>query len=238
MQETQAQTPPVTKREKFHNILCERAAAIVCVHNDVFTLPIWLLVLNFVLGIGACALLVVSMIIPDGALHTGCLIGGLGVAAAVGLFYLIMRAVRPMSFQQYTAVTPDGKYVFRSVNKNRAMFSDGTNTIEVEKLEARLGDFWLEETRFDFFKDMNVDMRITKGDKETFVGTLDKGDKTVKCKIVFKDNIPVVGIVGGMRVKYFDVNDRKQKFIVPNALHRAMMEANIPIPKDVNVTFE
>ena len=48
---------------------------------------------------------------------------------------------------------------------------------------------------------------------------------------MFKDGAPLYGSVGGGRIKYFDVNDTKNKFVVPAELKRAVKGFGVEFPK-------
>ena len=85
--------------------------------------------------------------------------------------------------------------------------------------------------RCDFFADMTVDVRIGKAETETFAGTTVVNGKTVKCKIVFRNGEPYRGNVGGVRIKYFDVNSTNEKFVVPQDLRAAVKALGVPMPK-------
>lgn len=229
----------VGARERFKNTLRERAAGISCVRNDIYTTKAWHLVVYFVLGVGALVLLVLSMVFPDGTTEcTACLIVGVLAAVAVFAFRFILRALVPTSFLQYTAVVADKTYVFRVMSKTRSLFSDGTNVVDVDRNEIatppalELGWF-----RYDFFALMEPDERICVGNKETYKGSAFVGKRKVKCKITFVDNVPTLGIVDGARIKYFDVNNTKEKFVVPVALKSAARSKGISLPKLAGIYY-
>ena len=228
--ETTEQQQP-SKRERFQAELKARAEKIRCVNNEVFTIKIWQLVLYLAVGLCACGLLVVGMIF-DGWIRLSTTLGGIAAIIAMFVAFMVMRAGTPMSFLQYTA-TEDGKrYTFRVMGKTRAIFSDGETVVESDKQAYRKTDeLPNSEFKFDFFADMTVNMRIGKAETETFVGTLNVGGKTVKCKIVFKNGAPVRGNIGGARIKYFDVNSTKEKFVVPQDLRNAAKEFDVAWPK-------
>lgn len=231
-------------RERFSRTLKARADSIKSVRNDIYTTQPWQLAVYFLFGLGAIALLITSML-TDGATSVACMVSGVVAAALILFFHAAMRAVAPMSFLQYTAFDGDKCYRFRIMSKHRSVFCDGENVVEVDRNEFKnpqaleLG--WLS---CDFFARMDADLRIAKGEKEIYKGTLDRGDKTVRCKIVFVNNMPVYGVVGGMRIKYFDVNGTKDKFVVPYALKQAAKSYGVAFPKlsglyvrdDVNAT--
>ena len=237
-------TAPQPARERFNNTLKARAASIKSVRNDVYTTRAWQLAVYFMLGIGAIALLVASML-TDGTGSIACMISGVVATVFIVFFYTAVRAIAPMSFLQYTEVDGDVRYCFRIMSKHRSVFYDGEHVVEADRNEYKNpSSFELEFLRADFFADMDADLRRAKGEKEIYKGTLDRGDKTVKCKIVFVNNVPVYGVVGGMRIKYFDVNSTKERFVVPYALKQATKSYGFAFPKlsglyvrdDVNAT--
>ncbi len=218
-------------RERFKRTLNDRAQAIKCVRNDVFTVKYWQLALNFVLSASAVVLLVVSLT-GAGVTAIACLIASLAAVIVTVVFNVALRAISPMSFLQYTAVEKDRRYCFQILGKRRSLFYDGETAVEFDRSEYVKSDAALfPRYRFDFFKDMEPDVRIGKADREIYKGRLTEGGKTYKCKIVFKDGVPYVGTVGGARIKYFDVNSTKEKFVVPDGLRNAADAFGVPFPK-------
>ncbi len=225
------QQPPQGKRERFQAELRARAERIRCVYNDVFTIKIPQLVAYFILGMCAVALLVVAMIF-DGGIRVGAMLGGIAVIIVLVVWYLAMRAAMPMSFMQYTAFDNGKRYTFCVVGKKRSLFSDGENIVETDRQQyRRLDEMPFLSYRCDFFADMTVDVRIGKAETETFAGTTVVNGKTVKCKIVFRNGEPYIGNVGGVRIKYFDVNSTNEKFVVPQDLRAAVKAFGVPMPK-------
>lgn len=217
--------------ERFHRILVERAAAVVCARNDVYTTKWWQLVINFVLGCTAIAFLIMSMV-TDGMFKTVSAFSGVGfVIVFIGYNYVV-RSVTPASFLQYTHRTETGYARFMIISKTRAVFSDGEHTIESNRnTAAMLGKPLFPEYCFDFFADMDVEMRIATENTETFKGVCTCNGKQYKCKIVFKADKPIYGVVDGCRIKYFDVNNTKEKFVVPATLKHAAKTLNVFFPK-------
>ncbi len=78
---------------------------------------------------------------------------------------------------------------------------------------------------------MSVDLRIGTAGKETFVGTIEINGKTKKCKVVFKNGALYRAVAGGVRLKYFDVNDRREKVNVPAELFDAAKKFGVEHPK-------
>lgn len=220
-----------TPNEEISRILIERAEKITSVRNDVYTTKWWQLVINFILGAGALVLLILSMVY-NGKLMAAFAFSGVGVGIALLLFNYILRSMSPTSFLQYTCIDRGRRFCFLILSKTRASFTDGTDTIECNRdVAARLDAPLYTQYRFDFFKDMDVSTRIVEGEKETYIGTIEDGGKTYKCKIVFLKGMPVYGTVGGARIKYFDINHTKDKFVVPYALKAAAKALNIVFPK-------
>mgnify|MGYP001037233436 CR=1 FL=1 len=220
-------------RERFRNTLRARADAISSVRNDVFTTKWWQLVLNFFLGGGALATLIVTML-TQGTTSTVCAICGVVLIITVVVYNYALRVVMPMSFLQYTYIdkAKGKRYCFQILSKTRSAFSDGKNNIEVDRGEAvMLTELSYARYGFDFFADMDVNVRIGKVDSEIFKGVCEFKGKPTRCKIVFKNGLPLYGSVGGVRIKYFDVNSTKEKFIVPAALKRAVKGFNVEFPK-------
>ena len=227
MDENQTDSP----RERFHNTLVERAQSITAVRNDVFTTTWWQLALNFVLGAGALVLLILSMVL-DGTATTVCAIVGVVLIIILVVYNMALRAVKPMSFLQYTYISNGKRYCFRILSKTRSSFFDGENNIEFDRGEGvRLEQMSYAQYMFDFFKDMDANVRIATADREIYKGTYEHSGKKYKSKIVFKDGAPLYGVIGGARIKYFDVNSRKEKFVVPVELKRAVNGFGVEFPK-------
>lgn len=220
-----------TTRERFHRTLAEKAGAIKCVRNDVYTAKYWQLALNFVLGVGAIVLLVLSMTLKAPT-STACLISALVAVVVVAVFNLAIRAIAPMSFLQYTVIEKDRRYCFQILGKRRSLFWNGDTAVEFDRLEyVKRDNVALPQYRFDFFKDMDVNVRIGKADREIYKGIFECDGKSYRAKIVFKNGAPYVGTVNGARIKYFDVNDAKEKFLVPEGLKKAAEAFDVEFPK-------
>lgn len=220
-------------RARFSQTLRDRAQKITSVRNDVFTTKAWQLALNFLLGGAAVAMLIISMV-ADGTLATVGAIVGVALIIIVVVYNYALRVMFPMSFLQYTYIDKSSgkRYCFQVLSKTRTAFSDGENIIEVDRGEAlRLERMSCARYRFDFFADMDADMRIGKVDREIYNGSVEIDGKRHKCKIVFKDGRPLYGSVGGGRIKYFDINDTKNKFVVPADLKRAVKGFGVDFPK-------
>lgn len=231
MQNTEQQGAQPSSRERFSRMLAEYADGIKNVRNDVYTTKWWQLTLNFVLGLGAFALLLVSMVTDGVAATVGAILGVVLVIVVI-VFNMGLRAFIPSSFLQYTCYDKGVRYCFHVLSKTRTSFSDGTNFIEVDRGEAvRLAETSYNQYRFDFFRDMSVDVRIVEDERETFKGTVEHKGKQYKSRIVFKNGTPLYGSVGGARIKYFDVNVTKEKFVVPAVLKRAVKNFGVNFPK-------
>ncbi|MDE6200839.1 MAG: hypothetical protein K2M47_04325 [Clostridiales bacterium] len=220
-------------KERFTRILNEYAQKITSVRNDVYTTKWWQFVINFLLGGGAIALLVVSML-TKGTAMAMCAISGIALVIGVIVFNYVLRSITPTSFLQYTYFDGgrDKRFRFMVLSKKRAAFDDGTHTIECNRdMAAMMDDPLLTQYRFDFFADMDPTERIYDGRREEFRGVLTEGDKQYKCKIVFVNGVPLYGSIGGARIKYFDVNNTKEKFVVPVTLKRAAKALKVEFPK-------
>lgn len=216
---------------RFKRELKERAGKIKSVRNDVYSVKYWQLALNFVLGGGAVAALIVSMV-RVGTASVVCVVLGIALAAAVIIYNIALRARTPMSFLQYTRVEKGKRYCFWILSKNRSVFWDGENVVEVDRMEIfRPDEPYFMQYRFDFFADMSATRHCVKGEKDVYKGTFEHDGKSLKCKIVFKNGVPIVGTVGGARIKYFDVNNDRERFVVPSELRRAVKECGVSFPK-------
>ena len=227
------QTEPQSAKQRFSASLQAYAEGITSARNDVYTTKWWQFVINFLLGGGALALLIASML-TKGAVMAVCSILGIVLVVAVFVFNYVTRSITPSSFLQYTYLDreKDRRLTYLILSKKRAVFYDGTNAIECNGDSAAL----LEEApfelyRFDFFADMEPTERITDDTREKFKGVVEYNGKTYKCSIVFIDGVPRYGSVGGARIKYFDVNNTKEKFVVPINLKRAAKLLKVDFPK-------
>lgn len=220
-----------TTRERFHRTLASRAADIKSVRNDVFMLKVWQLALNFLLGGGTIALLVVSMINTE-LVGTICMICGIVLFVVAIIYNVALRARSPMSFLQYTAYDRGRRCCYQIISKTRAAFSDGEHSVEVDKT-SYVGEAGLcyPQYPFDFFAEMDADVRIASAEKETFKGTIEVDGKTKKCSITFKNGVVSSGTIGGVRIKYFDVNETSVKFVVPKTLRDAAKCCGFELPK-------
>lgn len=218
-------------RERFRQTLVERARYITSVCNDVYTVKYWQLFLNFFAGMCAVALLVTSMFV-HGAAGTAMITIAVFIVVGVAAANYVGRKIKPMSFMQYTCVDKGKRYCFQIISKTEFIYSDGEKTVECRQdgYGERDGVRY-PQYRYDFFADMDADVRIGKADKEIYKGTIEHDGKKLKCKIVFKNGVAFVGKVDGARIKYFDVNDKKDKFAVPTALKKAVKACGSDIPK-------
>lgn len=200
--------------------------------NDIYTTKTWQLALSFLLGAGSLTFLIISLVTENAALTASGITVGIALAVALVAFNLVLRASGPLSYLQYTAEKDGVTYRIQILSKDKAVFSDGENVIVSEgRTFYGGGELRLPHVAADFYKYMSADMRIAKAESETFVGTIDRDGKKTKCKITFKNGLPKVGSVGGIRIKYFDVNDAKQKFVVPKRLKEAVEACGIKFPK-------
>ncbi|MCX4313079.1 MAG: hypothetical protein OSJ83_04340 [Clostridia bacterium] len=222
---------PVRDETDYRGILQARAAAIRSVRNDVFSTKWWQLALYFVFATVAAVGLLVPMFVHGVAGTVLTVVGVVGILVFF-VYYFAMRTMAPTSFQQFTYCDGDASYRFIVYSKTRSAFSDGKNHIEAERgkgtrLDALIG----AKYRYDFFADMTDIARTETPDGEMFVGTADCEGKRVKCKIVFDGETPLYGELDGARIKYFDVNTPKQKFIVPTELRTVVTALGVKFPK-------
>lgn len=200
--------------------------------NDIYTTKYWQLAVNFLLGAGSLTFLILSLVTKNAALTASGIVIGIAMAIALVVFNIVLRASAPLSYLQYTAVRNGVTYRIQIISKDKAVFSDGENVIVSEgRTYYRDGEIRLPHCSFDFYKDMSADMRIAKAESETYVGTVECDGKKLKCKITFKNGVPFVGSVGGVRIKYFDINDRNDRFVVPKRLKDAVEACGVKWPK-------
>ncbi len=224
--------PQLTTRERFHNTLVERANGITSVRNDIYTVKYWQFILNGVLGVAALAFLIAGMVKANSPYTVWLVVLGIVFGVALVVFNLTLKAKSPVSYLQYTVIQKDKRYCFQVMPKEHAVFSDGENVIETSRSgDVRRDDIYNPFCRFDFFTELDVDMRIDKADTETFVGTVNIDGKSVKSKIVFKNGVLFRGVVGGVRIKYFDVDNTREKFVIPSALRDAVTKSGVQFPK-------
>ena len=220
-------------KERFTASLKAYAEKITSARNDVYTTKWWQFVINFLMGGGAFALLIASMF-TKGAAMAVCSILGIALVVGVFVFNYVLRSITPSSFLQYTYIDRDkGKRLtYMILSKKRALFYDGVSAIECNgDSAAQLEQVPFELYRFDFFADMIPFERISDDNKEKFKGVIEHDGKRYKCAVVFKDGVPLYGSVGGARIKYFDVNNTKEKFVVPVNLKRAAKLLKVDFPK-------
>ncbi len=224
--------PQLTIRERFHNTLVERANGITSVRNDIYTVKYWQFVLNGILGVAALAFLIAGMVKADSAYTVWLVILGAAFGIALVVFNLTLKTKSPVSYLQYTVIQKDKRYCFQVMPKEHAVFSDGENVIETSRSgDTRREDIYNPFCRFDFFTELDVDMRIGKAETETFVGKVNIDGKLVKSKIVFKNGVLFRGVIGGVRIKYFDVDNTREKFVVPSSLRAAVEKFGVTFPK-------
>ncbi len=231
-----ADEKPLGVRERLQKTLKDRAAALKTVETEVYTVSKIRLLINFIFGLAAVALLVVTVVkADDSAVMIPCLIAALVCVGATLVMYFIMKfGQTPMSYLQYSVVTKSGVYVFQAITRDRAIFGDGTHVVEYNKLDAIMREeVFFPELKNDFFADMRVDMRIGKVDTETFYGTVEVDGKRKKCKIRFKNGALDRGNIGFRRIRYYAVNDTSEDFIVPAALRDAAKTLDVPWPNDI-----
>lgn len=222
-----------TAKERFIRTLNEYGQRITSVRNDVYTTKWWQLVINFLLGGGALGLLLASMF-TKGAVMAVCSILGIALVIAVLVYNYVLRSMTPSSFLQYTYIdrAKGKRFRFMILSKKRAAYYDGEHTIESNRDSAAMMDEPLfTQYEFDFFVNMDPTERVANGMREQFKGYVDNNGKRCKCKIVFVNGVPLYGSVGGARIKYFDVNNTKDKFVAPVTLKRAAKALNVEFPK-------
>lgn len=235
MAKTQTETNPEQQAE-YTATLRRRAAAITSVRNDVYAFKLWQMLVNFALAGIAIAGLIVSMAVDEGALKTAFTVIGVVFAVIFLVVFFSFRTLSPSSFQQFTCIDRGKTYRYQVFSPKRTAFSDGVNNIEVERgAGTRLRELTGAVFRYDFFIDMKEITRTESDGKETFSGTITHDGKTLKCKITFDGEKPTAGEIDGARIKYFDINNTKQKFIVPTELRAVVKEMGVPFPKIVGL---
>lgn len=230
---TENPSPAESVKERFTRTLNEYAQRITSVRNDVYTTKWWQFLINFVLGGGALGALIASMFTKGTAMAV-CAISGIALVVALIIFNYVIHSVTPTSFLQYTYLerSKGRRLKFLILSKKRAAYYDGEHTIESNRdMAAMMDEPMLEQYRFDFFADMDPTERISDGNKEEYRGILTHDGKQYKCRIVFASGVPLYGSVGGARIKYFDVNNTKEKFVVPVTLKRAAKALKVEFPK-------
>lgn len=233
VENTAAAVAEESVEQRLSSALKEYARRIDSVRNDVFTATWWQLAVNFALGFGAIGCLVASMF-TKGATMAATAIAGVVLALVTIIFNYVLRSLLPSGFLQYTYIDrKKGKrYTFAVLSKTRVMYCDGASVIECDRNEAAVLEKQpFEIYAFDFFADMRPIERMTDGDRESFKGVKVHDGKEYRCKITFRSGVPVFATVGGVRIKYFDVNNTKDKFVVPATLKRAAKLLDIPFPK-------
>lgn len=223
-------------RERLKKTLSDRAAKLKTVQAEVYTLSRARLIFNFVCGLAAVVLLIVSLVNSSNTdLATPCIIAALVlVAVTLVLYFMSKFGYTPSSYLQYSVKRGDGEIIFQSISRDRAVFCDGKHTVEYNKLDAVLRDgIFFPELKNDFFVDMRVNMRVGKTDTETFYGTVEVDGKTKKCKIVFRNGVLDKGNVGARRIKYYGFNDTCEDFVVPASLKDAAKTLDVTWPDDI-----
>ncbi|MCH5157906.1 MAG: hypothetical protein J1F33_01790 [Clostridiales bacterium] len=224
---------PLGTRERLQKTLLDRAKTLKTVQAEIYTVNKIRLIINFIMGVIAVALLIVTIVkVDEFAVMFPCLMVGLVlVIATVVLYFTAKYGYTPMSYIQYSVNKNDKTYVFQSISRDRAVYFDGTHAVEYNKGEATIRDEpFCPELRSDFFVDMTVDMRVGKADTETFYGTLDVDGKTKKCVVRFKNGALEKGSVGGRRIRYYAVNDTTDEVSIPAPLKDAAKKFNVPWP--------
>lgn len=225
-------------RERLRAELEEKARGISCACNEIFTVKYWQLALNFALGLGAAILLIVSLVSDDKTVVAACAIVSVALVIALVVYNMAVLRIKPMSVRQYTAIVKGRRYCFQLLTKTRSLYFDGERSVEIGGGETALSDgVYFPQFAFDFFAEMSVDVRIGKADREIYKGRLTVDGKPIKCRIVFKNGVPYYGAVGGARIKYFDVNDTHEKFVVPSALKKAAEEKGLTLVKLAGVLY-
>lgn len=230
---TEQSEPPIeSAKDRFIRTLKKSAEGITCVRNEVFTSKWWQIVVDIILGGGALGCLIASMIV-SGTAMTVTSVAGIALVIAVILFNYILKSIKPTSFLQYTYIDKKGnrRLSFQVLSKTRATFNDGTHTVEYNRgVAAMLDEPVFPQMKFDFFAEMDPTERIGRAESEMYKGTVSIGEKTYKCKIVLNGGRPVYGAVGGCRIKYLDINNTKNKFVLPYELKEATKALGLPFP--------
>lgn len=212
-------------------VLKSRASGINTVRNDIFTLNKLQLAVNVILGAIAGGGIIASAFVK-GTAGTVITIVGVVFAIIFVVYMFALKTVAPTSILQYTCVEKGKTHVFQVLSKKRSLYFDGATCIETERGDAKhIAAPYFAQCGYDFFARMTATSRTVENGLDTFCGTLEHGGKTFKCKIAFDGDVPAFGTVGGARIKYFNVNSVKNKFIVPSELKQAAANAKIPFPK-------
>lgn len=229
-----AEAEAESAKARFTRALEECADGIVSVRNEIYTTKRWQLAVDVILGAGGIALLILSMIKNKGTVGIVTAVCGVAAVVALILFNYISHSIMPSGILQYTYIdkAKGRRSCYQILSKTRAVFDDGEHIIENNRDAATLRTSPVcPQLSYDFFARMDPTVRIAEGDRETYKGTLSVGEKTYKCSITIKSGRPLYGVVGGCRTRYFDVNNTKEKFVVPFTLKEAARILGIPFPK-------
>lgn len=227
----QAEKTENANSAEWQSVLKDRASKITSVRNDIFTLNKLQLAFNVLLGLCAAAGLIVSMFI-DGTARVVVTLVSIVLIIVFAVYNFAIRTVAPMNVLQFTCVDGEKIYTFQILSQKRSAFSDGKNHIETERGDVkRLPSLYFPHCKYDFFADMTATARGIENGLDVFDGVLAVKNKKYKCRIAFDGEIPVFGRIGGVRIKYFNVNNPKEKFIVPTELKRAVKSLDVAFPK-------
>lgn len=216
---------------EWQDVLKRRALGITTVRNDIFTLNKLQLAINVLLGASAGIGLIASMFL-SGTAAVVITIVSIVLALVFVVYFFAIKTIAPTTILQYTCVDRGKTHLFQVLSKKRSVYFDGHTCIETERGEAKyIAAPYCAHCGCAFFADMHATARTESKGLDVFDGTLEFGGKTYKCSVSFRGEIPVCGTVGGARIKYLNVNNPKEKFIVPTELKHAAADAHIAFPR-------
>lgn len=204
------------------------------IHTDVYALNMTVVWVNLALGLCAIVLLILSFLpfIPSAA-NQAILISVVVLAVALIACNIFIRSKGPASYTHYCARSVDGKkkYRFMNYNKRKKYFSNGENVVESDGVYVRLLDnLPHEEYLHDFFLKLRDVKKVVGEEFTEYSGIFDCKGKTLKAKLRLKNGVMYDANVNGARLKFFDINDEKEKYYVSPALEDAVKAAKVIWP--------
>lgn len=207
---------------------------------DVYLVKIWMEAINLALGAVTVAFMAVGLFCEKGeALFTVGTIGTVAGAAALIGYNIFLRLRGPMNFTEYVIRDGGREYVFQLFSRRWSAFYDGERGVAADRRTMKPLDGHLcGYCRYNSYLDCDFSRSHTEGGVTVYEGKGEYGGRRQKHKLTVRDGFIQSENVGGVRKRFFDINDDESLFAVPEMLEAVAAQAGMRFPDSKKIVIQ